>query len=133
MEATASFVLDTFAPEPPYAEDGGITYSRAHIDKTFRGEVEGHSTVEMLSVQGDGSGYVGLERFEVRVRGRAGTFAMLHCATMEGEQRWATWPIVPGSGTGELEGIHGEGEIIIAPDGSHTLVLRYQLPATFIA
>ena len=40
---------------------------------------------------------------------------------------WATWPISPGSGTGELEGIHGEVRIEIAPDGAHTLYLDYEL------
>jgi hypothetical protein len=129
MEATAAFTLDTFTPEPPYRQDDAIAYGRVHIDKTFTGDITGTSTVEMLSVQAEGgAGYVALEHFEVQIDGRAGTFALLHCATMEGDRPWATWPIVPGSGTGELAGITGEGQIIIAADGGHTLVLRYELP-----
>jgi hypothetical protein len=36
----------------------------------------------------------------------------------------AAWP---GSGTGDLAGIRGEGRIVIADDGSHTFTLEYDL------
>jgi hypothetical protein len=40
---------------------------------------------------------------------------------------WARWPIVEGSGTGELEKLTGEARIEIAPDGAHTLHVNYEL------
>jgi len=43
-------------------------------------------------------------------------------------ETWARWPVVPGSGTGELTGLRGEGQIDIAPDGTHSFVLDYELP-----
>jgi hypothetical protein len=129
MQATASFVLDTFNQDPPFHEDGTIRFGRAHIDKTFQGDIQGQSTVEMLSMQGnDGAGYVALERIEASINGRSGSFALLHAGTMVGDDQWATWPVVPGSGTGELAGIRGEGKITIAADGSHTFTLTYDLP-----
>jgi hypothetical protein len=38
-----------------------------------------------------------------------------------------TWKIVESSGTGELAGMRGAGEIIIAEDGGHSYVLDYEL------
>jgi hypothetical protein len=38
-----------------------------------------------------------------------------------------TWKIVETTGTGELAGIRGEGEIIIGPDGGHFYPLDCEL------
>ena len=40
---------------------------------------------------------------------------------------WMTWKIVESSGTGELTGMRGAGEIIIGEDGGHSYVLDYEL------
>jgi hypothetical protein len=47
---------------------------------------------------------------------------------MAGESQWARWPVVAGSGTGDLARISGEGRIEIAADGAHQLHLDYELP-----
>ena len=106
-----------------------MNYTRIRIAKTFRGDIEAHSTVEMLSVRADSAsaGYVAVERIEGSVHGRAGAFALLHAGTMAGETQWARWSVVPGSGTGELVRIAGEARIEITPDGEHQLHLDYEL------
>jgi Protein of unknown function (DUF3224) len=35
---------------------------------------------------------------------------------------------VPGTGTGELEGITGDGTMLADEEGNHTLTLAYELP-----
>ena len=127
--ATSPFTLDVFESDEPYASVDGVAYARTRIEKTFHGDLEATSHVEMLSVrgEGDGAGYVALETVRGALHGRRGTFALLHAGTMTEEEMWARWPISPGSGTGELEGIRGEARIEIAPDGAHTLYLDYQL------
>ena len=127
--AVASFVLDSFDEDPPFIEDPGVSYARVKITKSFRGDIEAGSIVEMLSVRAEngGAGYVAIERISGSVHGHAGSFALLHVGTMAGESQWARWPIVPGSGTGDLALIAGEGRVEIAPDGSHQLHLDYQL------
>jgi hypothetical protein len=129
-QAVSPFTLDSFDQEPAYCDDGPAAYARARIAKTFTGDIEATSGVEMLSVRVDGApaGYVALERVVGTVAGRRGSFALLHAGTMHGDEYWARWPVVPGSGTGELEGISGEGRIEIAPDGAHTFFLDYELP-----
>jgi hypothetical protein len=126
--AVSPFTIDDFEHDP-YTVFEGVTYTRSHGDKTFHGDLEATSTVEMLSVRGDGddAGYVALETVRGTLQGRTGTFAILHAGTRTADGFWARWPISPGSGTGELEGIHGEARIEIAPDGAHTLHLDYDL------
>lgn len=127
--AVSTFVLDSFEEEAPFVEDPGVNYSRIKIAKSFHGDIEAHSAVEMLSVRAEngGAGYVAVERVEGTVHGRSGTFALLHVGTMEGETQWARWPVVPGSGTGDLVRIAGEARIEIAPGGEHEIHLDYEL------
>jgi hypothetical protein len=46
---------------------------------------------------------------------------------MAGNEQLARWPVVPGSGTGDLRTIRGEGRIDIDAEGRHTLTLDYEL------
>ena len=104
--ATSPFTLDVFVNDEPYCTEDGIAYARTRIEKTFHDDLEATSTVEMLSVRGEGvgAGYVALETVRGTLHGRTGTFAILHAGTLTEDDMWARWPISPGSGTGELEG-----------------------------
>jgi Protein of unknown function (DUF3224) len=127
--AVSPFTLDTFEVDEPYNVEEDVASARARIYKTFTGDLVATSTVEMLSVRvaGDGAGYVAVETVRGALHGKAGTFAILHAGTMDGDDVWARWPLIPGSGTGELAGISGEATIDIADDGAHTLLLNYEL------
>lgn len=127
--ATSQFTLDRVDAADPYEAADGVAYTRTVIDKTFKGDFDGTSRVEMLSVTGaaGGAAYVALESLAGSIEGRAGGFALAHIGTMTADGHWARWPIAPGSGTGGLAGISGEATIEIAPDGTHTLHLDYEL------
>lgn len=128
LTATSAFTIDVWKQEE-YDTREGITLGRAHVEKTFMGEIAGTSTAELL-LAGTPSGpaaYVGIERFECAIAGRAGSFLLQHSATQSAEGQTATWNIVPGSGTGELAGLRGDAQITVAPDGGHTLILSYEL------
>jgi hypothetical protein len=126
--ATASFDITTW-DEQPYHEEDGIRLSRTRVVKIFRGEIEGESTAELLmAVAGeDSAAYVGVERVSGRVNGRQGSFVYLHTATATGGTQSASWPVVAGSGTGELAGISGQARIDNLPEGGHVFTLDYQL------
>ena len=126
--ATASFEI-TVWDEQPYDEQDGIRLSRTRVVKRFRGEIEGESTAELvMAVAGDDSAaYVGVERVTGRVNGREGSFVYLHTATAAGGVQSASWPVVDGSGTGELAGISGQIRIDNLPDSGHVLTLDYDL------
>lgn len=53
--------------------------------------------------------YTGLQRLEGDLDGRAGTFVLRSDGEYDGQVASNTWTVVPGSGTGALEGLTGEG------------------------
>ena len=61
------------------------------------------------------------------LKGKHGSFALQHMATMDGNGRKMSVVVVPGSGTGELKGISGMFDIQIA-NGKHSYDLNYTLP-----
>jgi len=126
--ATASFEIDSW-DEQPYDEQDGIRLSRTRVVKSFRGDIEGGSTAELLMVVAgqDSAAYVGVERVSGRVNGRSGSFVYTHTATASGGTQAASWPVVAGSGTGQLAGIRGQIRIDNLPDGGHVLTLDYEL------
>jgi hypothetical protein len=126
--ATASFEITAW-DEQPYDERDGVKLSRTRVVKAFRGEIEGDSTAELLMVLAgeDSAAYVGIERVSGRVNGREGSFVYTHTATAAGGTQAADWPVVAGSGTGELAGISGRIRIDNLPDGGHVLTLDYEL------
>jgi hypothetical protein len=126
--ATASFDITDW-DQQPYDDQDGITLSRTRVGKRFRGEIEGESTAELLmAVAGDdAAAYVGLERVNGRVNGREGSFVYLHTATAAAGVQSASWPVVDGTGTGELAGISGQIRIDNLPDGGHVFTLDYEL------
>ncbi len=128
MRAVASFGVDSFDGDPPYREEDGVGHMRARVEKTFRGDIDGHGSVEMLAARAEaGSGYVALERITGVVNGRSGGFSLLHIGTMVGTETWGRWLVVPGSGTGELRTIRGEGKIDVDAAGRHTFTLDYEV------
>jgi hypothetical protein len=98
--------------ETPYDEvEGGPRLVRVAVTETFSGDIEGEGAVTFLQVvRPDGSAsFVGVERVTGRVAGRSGTFVLQDQGTLEGGVVKGTWFVVPGSGTGELQGLQGQG------------------------
>ncbi|WP_248966154.1 DUF3224 domain-containing protein [Sphaerisporangium perillae] len=125
--ANGTFDIDGWEPET-LDEREGATLSRVHVTKTFKGDLEGNSTAELITAmaQVEGSAaYVGFERFTGALHGRKGTFVLHHTATGSGGEQSLSWTILPDSGTGELRGIRGEGQII-NEDGAHSYILDYE-------
>ena len=125
----AIFVNDTY-DESGEGEFEGSALARIHITRTFSGDVDGHSTAELMTVRAaDGSAaYVAFDRIVAAIGGKAGAFVFQHWGTITAEGGRIAGAIVPGSGTGELSGIVGEGTIRVDDEGTHTLELDYRLP-----
>jgi hypothetical protein len=126
--ATGTFDIDSWDEQATDVRSGA-TVGRVILAKTFHGDLLGTSTTEILTlVTGAGpAAYVGIENVDGELRGRKGTFALQHSAGSENGEQWLKWLIVPTSGTGELAGIRGEGQIVIGPDGGHSYTLDYDL------
>lgn len=109
--ATGTFELQGW-DETPYGEiDGERKLTRASETTTFRGDVEGKGTLESLMFyrRAASGSFIGLEHVAGRLGERTGSFVLHHTGTFEGDTVTASWYVVPGSGTGDLEGLRGEG------------------------
>ena len=104
--------------------------SRFSINKQVRGDLEGTTKGEMFS-GGDPksgvAGYVAIEVVTGTLAGKSGSFALQHSATMDQNGPKMTVLVVPGSGTGELQGISGTF-LILVENGKHSYDLEYSLP-----
>ncbi|MFT4215945.1 MAG: DUF3224 domain-containing protein [Micropruina sp.] len=104
----------------------------AMMRKVFTATVNGQSSTIFTAAfdQATGTGtYLALESFQAEIDGKSGCFVFGHSATTTGTDRLSPiFVIVPTSGTGELTGIAGTGELVVDPDGTHRLELDYQLP-----
>ena len=73
------------------------------------------------------STYVAMETVRGTLDGRPGSFVLQHSGSMQAGAQSLSIGIVPGSGTGELQGIEGALQIRIV-DGEHLYTLAYTLP-----
>jgi hypothetical protein len=89
----------------------GPVLTRIHVEESFSGDIAGDGVVEFLQAsRADGSAsFVGIERVTGTIGGRSGTFLLQDAGTVEGRVVSGEWFVIPGSGTGELAGLRGEG------------------------
>jgi hypothetical protein len=113
MHATAGFEVQEWNEKPLDEQEGLPKITRASVRQTLTGDIEGESVVEyVMAYAEDGSAqFTHVERVRGRVGGRAGTYVVLGTGTYDPKRRLArgAWKIVPGSGTGELRGLRGQG------------------------
>lgn len=124
--AQGNFTVDIRPLTPAPAEGLG----RFTINKQIRGDLEATTLGEMFT-SGDpkqgAAGYVAIEVVTGTLKGRRGSFALQHFATIDGKGPQMQVIVVPGSGTGELKGIEGTFTISVE-DGKHLYELEYTLP-----
>lgn len=91
--------------------------------------IEGEGLVEYLVVHAsDGSAsYVGLEPITGRLAGGSGTFVLQRTGAFEDGLAKESYSVVPGSGTGELCGLRGEGTSALGQANDYPFTLNYEL------
>jgi hypothetical protein len=95
----------------PYDQSPGPPLMELHLTESFTGDIEGESAVRAFEVaRADRSASLAsMQRFRGEVHGRRGAFVLQGSETVDGGRIKATWFVVPGSGTGALTGLRGEG------------------------
>lgn len=111
--ATGTAEIQSWDEEPYDAPEGEPKLVRAAVVYRFAGDIDGESRLTYLMLYADdGAGFVGMERVIGRLAGRAGSFVLQHRGRFDGDAAWGDWSVVPGSGTGELRGLRGEGGFV---------------------
>ena len=128
-QATARFGIKRWDEQPWHEGENGRKLTRATVVKPYSGDLEGEGTMEyVMAYSSEASAvYVGIERVEGRLDGRAGTFAMKDEGTFEDGVAASSFTIVEGSGTGELEGIRGRASVDAVKADTQTMTIEYDL------
>ena len=109
--ANAVITVHKYEPSAYDEPAGGPVLTRIHVEESFSGDIDGEGVVEFLQAAGaDGSAsFVGIERVTSELGGRRGTFLLQDAGTVQGSIVSGDWFVIPGSGTGQLTGLRGEG------------------------
>lgn len=131
QRATGTFEVKRM-PLTTYNQDDK-SLARFSLDKQFHGDLDATSKGEMLSAGNSATsgGYVAIEKITGTLKGRSGSFVLQHNVTLDQGKPHIHISVVPGSGSGELNGLRGEMDIIIegkVESGKHSYVFAYTLP-----
>ena len=110
-KANAQIAVQKYEPTEYDKPPEGPVLSKIHIEETFTGDIEGSGIVEFLqAARADGTAnFVGIERVTGKIAGKSGTFLLQDAGTIQDRLVNGEWSVIPGSGTGELKGLRGEG------------------------
>ena len=127
--ANARFAIKSW-DEKPYSEGKDLPkLTRASVSKTYSGDIAGEGQVEYtMMYRSDGSAtFVGLERIVGRIAGKIGSFVLQRTGVFEGGQAKESYSVIPGSGTGELRSLVGDGRSAVGHGMEHPFTLSYEL------
>lgn len=129
QRAEGTFEVTSWNEEPYEQIDEKRKLTRASVTQRFTGGIEGKGSVEwLMCYRPDGTAdWVGMQQVTGAVDGTEGAFVLQTAGTFDGAVAKGDWSVVPGSGTGGLGSLRGEGRIE-APFGSEaSFVLEYEL------
>jgi len=126
--AKATFAVNAW-DEKPYNEMNGLPkLTRASVTKAYQGDIKGEGKLEYLMMyRDDGSAsFIGLERLVGSIGGRSGSFVLQHSGIFKAGVATVTLVVVPGSGTGDLRGLRGNGEFAVGHKPPYAMTLDYE-------
>jgi hypothetical protein len=116
--------------EQPFSEiEGGPKLTKASVTNIYHGDLEGEGSLEYLMVYTTAGpvDFVGYERIVGRIGDRAGSFVLQHTGTYADGTANATYAVVPGSGTGALTGLRGQGTMAASHAPSSPFPFEYDI------
>jgi len=110
-KAVGRIEVKSYVPTPYDELDGGPKLVAIDVTETFTGDIQGEGAARFLqAMNADGSAsFCGIERVKGQIGKRQGTFLLQDEGTVKGKTVSGTWFVIPGSGTGDLKGLRGEG------------------------
>jgi hypothetical protein len=115
--------------EEMISEQGVGKIVRAHVVKSYTGDLEGDGVVEyLMAYTADGSTrFVGYETVTGSLKERAGSFVFEHTGTFDKGVVNSVWYVVDGSGAEALSGLSGTVSFSAGHQEEYRVVLNYEL------
>ena len=129
MRTKATFKILSWDEEPFDEPDDGPKLTRAHIKKSFYGELSGTGNLVYLMTHFESgvASFLGFEKVVGALHGRSGSFVLQHTGSYDGQRATADYEVVPGSGTNQLAGLSGTGSFSAGHAEEHDMTLDYEL------
>ena len=129
MRARVMFKITSWDEEPYDDSEDGARLTRAHVRRSFRGDLTGtgNLTYVMAHRAGGGALFTGFEKVAGSLDGRTGGFVLRHTGSYDGDTATADCEVVSGSGTGELAGLSGTGGFSAGAAEEHDMTLDYEV------
>ncbi len=129
LKAETIFKITGWNEETISELETGGQLKRAHVSKSYSGDLQGEGVVEyLMAYKPDGSAsFVGYESVTGTLKEKSGSFILEHRGSFEGGIVNSTWTIVEDSGTGELAGITGSATFSAGHQEEYPITLKYEL------
>jgi hypothetical protein len=107
--------------------EGGLKITQTTSKQYLAGDMDAVGTVNYVTFyHADGTcTYVGITHLEATLDGKKGAFVVRSTGRWEVDTARESWAILPGTGTGELAGIKGEGGFAMKHGASGKWTLDY--------
>jgi hypothetical protein len=133
-EAKGTFEIAEWK-EDAYAEwPNGGKLTEARVRQRFSGDIAGEGSVIwiMCYTEPNTARFVGMQRVAATIGGREGAFVMDTDGRFDGTIARGDWSIIPGSGTGALAGISGEGTFVATHGSNADYRIEYELESATV-
>ena len=129
MLTKVKFKIISWDEEPFDEPADGPKLTRAHVKKSFHGDLSGTGNLMYVMTYLDGgtATFSGFEKVVGSLGGRTGSFVLRHTGAYDGEKATAECEVVPGSGTGELAGLSGAAAFSAGHAEQHDMTLDYDV------
>ena len=125
--AKVTFTIKSWDEKAYNEMEGAPKLTRARVTKSYQGDLEGEGKLEylMMYCTAGSASFVGLERVTGNFGGRSGSFVLQHSGTFDDGVAKVILSVVPGSGTGDLRGMRGEGGFSVGHQPPYAMTLDY--------
>ena len=116
--------------EKPYAQIGdGGKLTKASVKGKLTGGIAGETTTEWLMCYAaeDDATYVGFQKIDGTLDGKKGSFVIETIGHFDGAAAKGSWNVVPGSASGDLAGLTGEGKFVSPKGTKANYTLDYEI------
>jgi hypothetical protein len=129
-KARGKFTVETGAEDAYEMLDNSVRLTHAQGTQRFTGDIKGDGAVHwLMAYRGDKTAtFVGMQRISGTIGGRRGTVVLAAEGVHDGKGSRIKLTVVPGSASGELEGLSGKGKLENPGAKTGTYELEYSLP-----